>query len=132
RGGSIPSDHPLRWAILLDVLASTRTPAIIYAPTRADTEELARLVAERTGAAVDRYHAGLDGSERERVERMFRDGELDIVVATNAFGMGVDKTDVRAVVHWRMPGSPEALYQEAGRAGRGLPEGERADCVVLY
>jgi RecQ family ATP-dependent DNA helicase len=132
RGGSIPTDEPVRWAALLEVLRSTRTPAIVYAPTRAETEELADLVAAHTGKAVDRYHAGLDGTERERVERRFRTGELDIVVATNAFGMGVDKPDVRAVVHWRMPGSPEALYQEAGRAGRGLPEGEHADCVVLY
>ncbi len=64
-------------------------------------------------------------------EEAFHDDNASIICATNAFGMGVDKANVRTVIHWRMPGSPEALYQEAGRAGRG-PEGQPADCIVLF
>jgi ATP-dependent DNA helicase RecQ len=94
-----------------------RGTAIVYSPTRrASEEEALRLEAGgwRTGA----YHAGLSGDVRERVQRAFSAGELEIVVATNAFGMGIDRADVRAVIHLAPPGSIEAYYQEVGRAGR--------------
>jgi ATP-dependent DNA helicase RecQ len=99
--------------------ASAR-PAILYAGSRKQAEELAQTLHKHFPTAA--YHAGLDPQTRERVQRAFLGGKLDCVVATVAFGMGVDKADVRTVVHVALPGSVEAYYQEIGRAGRdGLP-----------
>jgi ATP-dependent DNA helicase RecQ len=95
-------------------------PAIVYAGSRKQADEMAEKLGKHFPAAA--YHAGLDGATRERVARAFSTGKLDVVVATVAFGMGVDKADVRTVVHVALPGSVEAYYQEIGRAGRdGLP-----------
>ena len=108
-------------------------PAIVYAPSRKAAEELAgeldRALRKNPGAPglasetrVHAYHAGLDPATRERVQRHFLTGKLEVVVATIAFGMGIDKADVRTVVHTALPGSVEQFYQEIGRAGRdGLP-----------
>lgn len=94
-----------------------RGTAIVYAPTRRRTEEeVVRLA--KAGWKVAAYHAGLDGAARERAQQRFRDGGLEVIVATNAFGMGIDRADVRAVIHLAPPGSIEAYYQEVGRAGR--------------
>jgi ATP-dependent DNA helicase RecQ len=95
-------------------------PAIIYAASRKQAEELATTLHKHFPTAA--YHAGLDPATRDRVQRAFLSGKLDVVVATVAFGMGVDKSDVRTVIHVALPGSVEAYYQEIGRAGRdGLP-----------
>jgi ATP-dependent DNA helicase RecQ len=95
-------------------------PAILYAQSRKDAEEFASKLHKHFPAAA--YHAGLDAQTRERVQRAFLTGKLDVIVATVAFGMGVDKADVRTVLHVALPGSVEAYYQEIGRAGRdGLP-----------
>jgi ATP-dependent DNA helicase RecQ len=94
------------------------TPAIVYAGTRAGAEKLAERLSGAPDCAVGVYHAGLRREQRAEVQRCFMDGRLDVVVATNAFGMGIDKADVRTVCHETVPGSIEAYYQEAGRAGR--------------
>jgi ATP-dependent DNA helicase RecQ len=93
-------------------------PAIVYAGTRADTERLAADLGDELGVEVLAYHAGLGREARAAAQRRFMAGEAEVVVATNAFGMGVDKADVRTVAHASVPGSVEAFYQEAGRAGR--------------
>jgi ATP-dependent DNA helicase RecQ len=96
---------------------SARGTAIVYAPSRKQTEEeCARLT--RAGWRCAAYHAGLPGQVRERAGQAFRDGKLEVIVATNAFGMGIDRADVRVVIHLAPPGSIEAYYQEVGRAGR--------------
>jgi ATP-dependent DNA helicase RecQ len=94
-----------------------RGRAIVYAATRKAADAEALRLATR-GWRADAYHAGRDGTARDRVQRAFAAGALEIVVATNAFGMGIDRPDVRAVVHLSPPGSIEAYYQEVGRAGR--------------
>ncbi len=122
---------PNRWAALCQTLADTERPAIVYAPSQRLCNELAPLIAAHLDATVLSYHAGLDTDVRREREQRFLAGDADVMVATNAFGMGVDKADVRTVIHWACPASPEALYQEAGRAGRGR-QGQPAQAVLLY
>jgi DNA topoisomerase-3 len=93
-----------------------RLPAIVYAPTRARADEMAQSLGRRFRAVA--YHAGLEGALRERAQAQFLDGEIDVVVATIAFGMGIDKPDVRTVLHLASPATVEGYYQEIGRAGR--------------
>ena len=114
---------------LIQFLDRTPGAGIIYASTRKRTEEVAGLVAQRTGRKTGVYHAGLLPDQRRAAQDDFMHGRHEIVVATNAFGMGIDKADVRFVVHYNLPGTLEAYYQEAGRAGR---DSKPSRCLLLY
>src|SRR5919202_2076457 len=114
--------------LILDVIRANAPPGIVYGTTRKECEELAASL-KRSGVNAAHYHAGLGASERSSVQERFMTDELNVVVATIAFGMGVDKPNVRFVVHASVPGSLPAYIQEAGRAGR---DGEPGECVILY
>jgi ATP-dependent DNA helicase RecQ len=113
---------------LLSELQSHERPAVVYAATRNTVQRLARQIT-RAGIRAVAYHGGLDDDLRLEAQDAFMAGSVDAIVATNAFGMGIDKPNVRLVAHYAMPGTLEAYYQEAGRAGRdGLP----GRCVLLH
>lgn len=114
---------------LLDYLTKHVTQSgIIYCATRKETEEVYEVL-HRKGFAAGYYHAGLSPERRRQVQDQFLYDDITVMVATNAFGMGIDKSNVRYVIHFNMPETLEAYYQEAGRAGR---DGARAECYLLY
>ena len=121
----LPSERPQK---VLEILKEKESrPAIIYAPTRQKTETLA----DDLGGllSVSSYHAGLSSEIRDKVQTSFLTGELDAIVATIAFGMGIDKPDIRTVIHTALPGSLEGYYQEIGRAGR---DGKPSRAILLH
>ena len=109
------------------LIESKHRPAIVYAPTRKQAEALAKEWAGEFKVAS--YHAGLDAERRQRVQEGFMAGKLDVMVATIAFGMGIDKADVRTVIHTALPGSVEGYYQEIGRAGR---DGNPSRAILMH
>ncbi len=117
-----------RDAIVRLVRARRGASGIVYALSRKSVEDTAELLAKH-GVRAAAYHAGLEPEVRTRVQDAFKAGALDVVVATVAFGMGIDKPDIRFVIHRDLPRSIEAYYQEIGRAGR---DGAASDCVLLY
>ena len=118
-----------RDAALMDILRRKRGESgIVYCATRKAVEQVCdKLI--RAGIDATRYHAGLSDEERKENQEKFQYDTCPVMVATNAFGMGIDKSNVRFVIHYQMPRSMEAYYQEAGRAGR---DGEAAECILLY
>ncbi len=118
----------LRGEAIRELLAdSSHRPAIVYAATRKHTEQLAEQLGG--GFSTGTYHAGMSAAERDAVQARFLSGRLEVMVATTAFGMGIDKADVRTVVHAALPASLEGYYQELGRAGR---DGKPSRAVLLH
>jgi len=122
RGESKP-DFTLKY-----IVTNKDQSGIIYAATRKEVDNLYTLL-QKKGYSVGKYHAGLTDNERQRYQEAFIYDDISIMVATNAFGMGIDKSNVRYVIHYNMPKSMEAYYQEAGRAGR---DGEKSECILLF
>lgn len=116
-----------KYARIKQIVKEHKT-GIVYCATRKRVDEVAEHLHE-VGVSCISYHGGMADSEREKMQNIFISKEADVVVATNAFGMGIDRSDVRFVVHFDIPGSVEAYYQEAGRAGR---DGESAVCEMLF
>jgi ATP-dependent DNA helicase RecQ len=113
---------------LLHIIRGVGGTQIIYTQSRFRTSEIAHFLTQRGQRSLF-YHAGLSAREREKRQQLWMSGQVPIMVSTNAFGMGVDKSDVRAVIHIDLPASPEAYYQEAGRAGR---DGNTSYAVLIY
>lgn len=122
------SDEKEKASVMQERLLSLSGAAIVYTGTRKKVERTVEKL-NKNNLRAEAYHAGLDEAERTRVQDNFMEGRTDLVVATNAFGMGIDRSDIRMVIHHAFPGTIEAYYQEAGRAGR---DGEQATCLLLY
>lgn len=113
---------------LTEFLNSHPGAGIIYASTRKKCEEIVQLLSGKK-RRFGFYHGGMHPQDRKQIQERFMSGEIDVIIATNAFGMGIDKPDIRFVVHYNLPGTLEAYYQEAGRAGR---DGKPSDCLLLF
>ncbi|KAI9224915.1 hypothetical protein BC828DRAFT_241288 [Blastocladiella britannica] len=125
---------PKRKALVDDIAAFVkeryaRASGIVYCMSKRNCEEVAQALRNQHRLSAEYYHAGMDPVDRERTQREWKEGKTNIIVATVAFGMGIDKADVRFVIHHSLPQSLEGYYQETGRAGR---DGTRSECVLFY
>jgi len=128
-----PTQRGTKLADILDVIEAKLpqegvSGAVVYCATRGETERVAEFL-QQQGLSAERFHAGLTPEDKRDIQERFRIGELRVIAATNAFGMGIDKPDIRVVVHGDIPGSLENYLQEAGRAGR---DQDHANCVLLF
>jgi ATP-dependent DNA helicase RecQ len=128
-----PTQRGTKLGDILDVIEAKLPPdgasgAVVYCATRSETQRVADFLKQQ-GLSAERFHAGLTPEEKREIQERFRVGELRVIAATNAFGMGIDKPDIRLVVHGDVPGSLENYLQEAGRAGRDRAQ---ANCVLLF
>lgn len=124
----IVRETPDKFKEMVHILNSLNGSSIVYVRKRSRTTEISKFLVE-SGISAIAYHAGLDSLEKDRRQTMWQDDEVRVMVATNAFGMGIDKPDVRLVIHFDCPDSIEAYFQEAGRGGR---DGKKAYAVMLY
>jgi len=121
-------DEPAKRRALVERVGEAERPGIVYAATRRHAEDVAEALREH-GVGAAHYHAGLRAEERERIQDDFMEDRIEVIVATTAFGMGVDKSNVRFVYHYDISDSVDAYYQEIGRAGR---DGEAAEAILFY
>lgn len=114
---------------LIELVAALKKPGVIYFSSKKKANQMAELLSSKTASRVAAYHADLDSETRFKVQQQFMQDQLDVICATSAFGMGIDKNNVRFVIHYHMPSDVEAYWQEIGRAGR---DGEQSVAILLY